>query len=152
MTCCGTQSSKTMKLGDDACFTCLGCSSAHLLTEGLVYPPCSPLVAGETKLDPWMPMTAPDQCIVAWVGPHCSIDATDWTEPCLAHVYTEATAIAEKACWPADETGASIFTQEDIELIVHAHHCCISLDRLKGCQQAPEWLQEQNSTSKGKAA
>ena len=151
--CCAQQSSETHKLGQNACFTCLGCSQPHMLEAGHYYPKCSPLVGGETKQDPWRPMTDPTECIVAWVGPCCSIDAREWEEDCLSHVYPEAVAIKQCVNWPCDEEGEPLFTVEDIELIAHAHHCCIHFDDLKECAQAPEWVKEINTTSaKGKAA
>lgn len=149
--CCGQQSKKEFKIGSDACFTCLGCSQPHLLEAGHEYPTCSPLVAGETKQDPWRPMSAPDECIVGWIGPCCAADATDWEEAKPFHVYPEAVAIVECANWPEDEEGNSLFSKEDLELIAHAHHCCIHFDRLKECQQAPDWVKAQNQDAMAKA-
>jgi len=151
--CCGQQSSETLKLGGNACFTCLGCSQPHLLEAGHEYPLCSPLVAGDTKHDPWRPMTDPKECIVAWIGPCCPVDSTEWEEACLFHVYPDAHAIKQCVNWPCDEEGVSLFTVEDIELICHAHHCCIVMESLKECAEAPAWVKEINkSTGKAKAA
>jgi|GEM_PF-6138863 len=150
--CCGQQSSETIKLGENACFTCLGCSSSHILQMGHYYPTCSPLVQGPTKHDPLRPMTDPTECIVAFVGPCCDIDATCWEEDCSAHVYCESTAIKECINWPVDEEGNCLFTIEDIELIAHAHCCCIDFDCLIECAKAPAWLSEQNQPVKAKAA
>lgn len=150
--CCGQQiGPEKIKLGGNACFTCLGCSQAHLLEQGHYYEKCSPLVMGETKADPYRPMTSVDECIVAWVGPCCHIDATDWEDDCLAHVYPGAHAIKQCVNWPCDEEGNPLFTVEDIELIAHANSdCCSSLETLKECEQAPAWLADQNEPAKGK--
>ena len=151
--CCGQQESEKIKIGSDACFTCLGCSQAHILEAGHYYETCSPLVEGATKFDPWRPMSAPDECIVGWVGPCCCIDATNWDGDCLAHVYPGAHAIKQCVNWPSDEEGNCLFTIEDIELICHANsHCCSSLEDLQECATAPAWLLEQNQTVKAKAA
>lgn len=151
MACCAQQSKETFKIGTDACFSCLGCSQPHRLEAGHLYETCSPLVAGDTKHDAWRPMTDPAECIVAWVGPCCDIDAREWDDECEHHVYPDAVAIVECANWPCDEEGASLFTVDDLEDIAHAHHCCIHFDRQKECAKAPQWLIDQNQPAKAKA-
>ncbi len=148
MSCCEAPEGKIVKFGADECFSCLGNSIALVIENGHVYPSCSPLVQGDTKNDPLRPMSAPDECIVAWVGPKCSIDTTEWTEPCATHVYPKAVVYKDRACWPADEAGNSLFTIEDVELICQGHPCMF--DHLQSCQEARAWLKEVDSANLGK--
>lgn len=140
MTCCASQWSELKKFGADECFSCLGNSIALVLEADHVYEKCSPLVQGETKNDPLRPMTSVDECIVAWVGPKCDIDATAWTEPCLQHVYPKSVLYKSRANWPCDEAGASIFSVEDIDVIAQGHPCMF--DDIQSCEPARAWLTE----------
>lgn len=145
---CFGQSSKTYKNSANGCFVCRGDLSGlpKLLKAGFMYPSCSPLVQAAVKSDPLEPMTAPDQCIVAFVG-DCDIDATEWTEDCKAPVYDDVIAIKQCVNWPADEEGNSLFTLEDLELIYQGHTCCIRFIDQTECATAPAWLQAQQEVA-----
>ena len=142
--CCGMQDSKVQKFGEDECFSCLGNSVALLFEPGVIYPCCSPLVQGETKHSPLKRMESKDDCIVAWVGPYCAIDASDWEEACKQHVYPCAKVYKSRANWPEAEDGTCIFTVEDIEHIAQAHPgCCVGFDELADpCPEAPDYVKE----------
>lgn len=150
---CWSQSSRSYKMSDNICFACRGELSGipRVLKAGFLYEKCSPLVQAETKHDPLEPMTAPDQCIVAFVG-NCAIDAREWEEDCKAPVYDEVVVYKQRVNWPCDETGEQLFSLDDLEMIYQGHTCCIRFIDLKDCPTAPQWLIDQNATSKGKAA
>ena len=153
MSCCGNQWEGPKKIfGGDECFSCLGNSQALMLEPEHVYKSCSPLVEGETKNAPLKPMTAKEECIVAWVGPCCDINASEWTEACKQHVYPHAVVYKDRASWPCDEEGNSIFTVEDIDFIAQGHTCCTSFDEIQSCQEAREWLTDIESNNQGKVA
>lgn len=135
----------TYKNSPGGCFACRGELSGipKLLTAGVLYPACSPLVEGATKADPWLPMTAPDECIVGFVG-DCAIDATGWAEDCKAPVYDDVIAIKQCVNWPEDAEGNQLFTVEDVEAICQGHHCCIRFINQVDCVEAPAWIKEIN--------
>ena len=150
--CCGNQRAELRKWPADECFSCLGNSTALMLTAGHLYEKCSPLVQGETKNDPLLPMTDKSECIVAWVGPCCDIDATGCDEDCKQHVYANAVVYKQRANWPCDEAGNPIFTVEDIEFIAQGHTCCVGFDDIQDQQKARQWLldiEAKNTDSKG---
>ncbi len=146
---CFGQSSKSFKNGAGGCFVCRGELSGvpRVLTAGFHYPACSPLVQAATKHDPLEPMTAPDQCIVAFVG-DCPINATEWAENCKAPVYDEVDVVKQCVNWPCDEAGEPLFTLEDLEMIYQGHTCCIRFHDMQDCAQAPDWIVNQNEGGK----
>lgn len=146
---CFTQSSSTVKLTDSICFACRGELSGipKTLKAGFNYESCSPLVQPESKHDPLEPMTAADQCIVAFVG-ECGIDATEWTEDCKAPVYDEVIVYKQRVNWPCDEKGNQIFTIADLEKIYQGHTHCIRFVDLKGCPPIPPFVAAMNATAK----
>lgn len=146
MSCnCLQQTAKTFKNGGTSCFVCRGELSGvpRLLAPKHMYPACSPLVEGATKNDPLEPMTAANQCIVAFVG-DCAIDATEWEEACKAPVYDEVDVLKQCVNWPENEKGDSLFTIEDIELICQGHTCCIRFHSLTESAQPAPWMTEIN--------
>ena len=145
---CFGQTQKTVKNTSVACFACRGELSGipRLLKAGFMYESCFPLVQAD-KHAPMEPMTALDQCIVAFTG-NCPIDATEWTEDCKAPVYTDVIAIKQCINLPKDEAGESLFSVDDLELIDQAHNCCIRFIDQQDCKQAPAYLVEQNAGGK----
>lgn len=142
--CCGQTYEKSFKWGDEPFFTCLNGSCEQRLQMGFLYPCNSPVVAGPTPNDPLRPMTDKTETIIAWIGPHCTYDATEWTEDMWIHVYPNAVAIKNRVVWPAATDGTSLFSVEDIDDIVHSHPCMF--DRLQECETAPAWLIGQETT------
>lgn len=145
---CFGQSKYEVKQQSKACFACRGELSGipRLLSAGHYYEACSPLVQAD-KHAPMEPMTAPDQCIVAFVG-DCGIDAREWETDCKAPVYTDVIAIKQCINLPKDEEGNQLFTVDDLELIDQAHNCCIRFIDQQECQTAPQYLIDQNEGGK----
>ena len=148
MSGCGKQWSEKKKFGADECFSCLKRSRKFLLEPGHVYEACTPVVQGKTKNAPFRPMTGRDDCIRAWVN--CEIDASEWDEACMQHVYPNAEVYKERANWPCDEKGNPIFTVDDIDYIAQSADCCRFFDELQTCEQAPEYLKEIEKTNQAK--
>ena len=139
---CFGQSTKTVKNSSGSCFFERDCSSARFLKEGFVYQACSLLTQDpEDKFAPYEPLTAPDQCVVGVVG-DCSINATEWAEPCEDHIWKRAKINMNHLNVPCDETGAPLLTPEDLLMIRQGLDCCLEFMKQQECVQKPEWLQD----------